>query len=228
MVSCTGHHFFAPTFFDTTSTFITLHLEFDGSILFFLKDYKPNQDFELFFYSFKLTFQRMSHLLTSGHSRMVFEHLWNYFHPEDLVNGFPHLFQLCFYIAQGHIPPQITHVLGATHLLTMTKLLGGIHPIAMGEVSYRFTSYTLCFQFNDTFVTHFSPHQFRVTTKSNCERIIHGIKCTLDLHFDLGCFQVRFGKRLQFGVKKGHISKTSYSKWKHHTSHPLCLCILCI
>jgi hypothetical protein len=30
------------------------------------------------------------------------------------VNGFPHLFQLYFHIAQGHIPYQITHVLGTT------------------------------------------------------------------------------------------------------------------
>jgi len=66
----------------------------------------------------------------------------------------------------------------------------------MGEVLYRFTSCALCFQFNDTFVTHFSPHQFRVVTKSNCETIIHGIKCTLDLHFNWVVFQLDVAKRL--------------------------------
>jgi hypothetical protein len=52
------------------------------------------------------------------------------------MDGFPHLFQLYFHIAQGHIPYQIIHVLGATHFLTITKPSNGIHPIAMGEVLY--------------------------------------------------------------------------------------------
>ncbi len=38
---------------------------------------------------------------------------------------------------------------------------------------------------------------------------------------------VRCGKRLQFDAKKGYISKTSCSKWKHHTIHPFCSYILC-
>jgi hypothetical protein len=67
---------------------------------------------------------------------MVFEHLQDCFHPKDLVNGFSHLFQLCFHIVKGHIPPQIARVLGVTHLLTMTKLLGIVHPIAVGEIMY--------------------------------------------------------------------------------------------
>ncbi len=64
----------------------------------------------------------------------------------------------------------------------MTKLLGGVHHITMGETLYRFTSHFLCLQFRDVFVTHFSPDQFEITIKGGCETIIHGIKCTLDLH----------------------------------------------
>jgi hypothetical protein len=71
-----------PTSFDTTSTFITLHLELDGYFLLFFEDYKPNQDFELSFDSFKMAFQSMSHLSASGPSMMVFEHLRDYFHPK--------------------------------------------------------------------------------------------------------------------------------------------------
>jgi len=78
----------------------------------------------------------MSHLSTNGLSRMVFEHLWNYFHLEDSTSGLLQLFQLCFHIAQSQIPPQITCVFGTTHLLTMTKPLGGVRPIAMGETLY--------------------------------------------------------------------------------------------
>jgi hypothetical protein len=52
------------------------------------------------------------------------------------MNGFFQLFQLCFHIAQGHIPPQIAWVLGLARLLAMTKPLGGINLIAMGETLY--------------------------------------------------------------------------------------------
>ncbi len=78
----------------------------------------------------------MPHLSISGHSRMVFEHLLKCFHPKDSAYGFFQLFQLCSHIAQGHIPPQIAHVLGVAHMLTMTKPLGEVHPIVMGESLY--------------------------------------------------------------------------------------------
>ncbi len=63
----------------------------------------------------------MLYLLATSHSRMIFEHLWDYFQHEDLTSGFPQLFQLYFHIAQGHIPLQIAHVIGTTHLLTMIQ-----------------------------------------------------------------------------------------------------------
>jgi hypothetical protein len=50
-----------PMSSDTTSTLTTLHSELNGYFLFFLEDYKPNQDLELSFNSFKLAFQRMPH-----------------------------------------------------------------------------------------------------------------------------------------------------------------------
>jgi hypothetical protein len=102
-----------------------------------------------------LAFQRMPHLSTSGPSRMVFEHLWDYFHPEDSARGFPQLFQLCFHIAQGHNPPQIARVLGATYLLAMTKILVGIRPIVMAKTLYRLTSRALCFHFRNFCNTFF-------------------------------------------------------------------------
>jgi hypothetical protein len=122
--------------------------------------------------------------------------------------------------------PELYVSLGTTYLLTMTKPSSEVHPIAMEETLYQFTNYILCLQFQDTFATHFSPHQFGVTTKGECEIIIHGIKCTLDLHH--GCSSTRRGKHFQFDVKKGHIARTSYNRWGHHITYPLCLCILCI
>jgi len=100
----------------------------------------------------------MSHLSTSGPSKMAFEHLRNCFHCEDSKSGFFHLFQLCFHIAQGHILPQIAHVFRAIRLLAMTKPSGGVRSIAVGESLYQLTSHTLCFQFHENFITHFSPH----------------------------------------------------------------------
>jgi hypothetical protein len=75
-------------------------------------------------------------------------------------------------------------VFGAACLLAMTKPSDGICPIAVGETLYQFTIYALCFQFHEAFATHFSSHQFRVSIKGGYETIIHGIRCTLDLHHD--------------------------------------------
>jgi hypothetical protein len=47
----------------------------------------------------------MPHMSTSGLSRIVFEHLQDCFHLEDLVSVFPQLFQLSFHIVKHHIPP---------------------------------------------------------------------------------------------------------------------------
>jgi hypothetical protein len=76
---------------------------------------------------------------------MVFEQLWDYFHLENSLNGFFQLFQLCFHIRHGHIPPQIAHVLGVAHFLAMTKPSHGVCPITMGERLYQFTSCTYAF-----------------------------------------------------------------------------------
>jgi hypothetical protein len=75
--------------FDTTTLVLTtLHFELNGYFPFFLEDYELDQDFEPFFDSFKLTFQHMPHLLASGPSRMVFEHIRDCFHPKNSTSGF--------------------------------------------------------------------------------------------------------------------------------------------
>jgi len=127
----------------------------------------------------------MPNLSTSSISGMVFKQLQNSFHPKDSVNGFPQRFQLCSHITQGHIPHQNAHILGVTCLLTMTKPLGGVHPIIIRETLYQFTSRVLCFQFRDAFATRLSPHQFGIVTKAGCEIVSHGIKCILDFHLGL-------------------------------------------
>jgi hypothetical protein len=72
----------------------------------------------------------MLNVFTSGHFGMVFKNFQDFFHLKDFASGFSHLFQLCFHIAQGHIPHRIASILGVVaHLLAMTKPLGGIVPL---------------------------------------------------------------------------------------------------
>jgi hypothetical protein len=89
-------------------------------------------------------------------TKWFFEPFQDCFHPKDLASGFPQWFQLCFHIAQGHNPPQITHIFGAARLLTMTKPSSGVCSITMGETLYQFIIYTLCIQFHEASATHFS------------------------------------------------------------------------
>jgi hypothetical protein len=56
---------------------------------------------------------------------------------------------------QCHIPCQIARVLKMAHLLTMTKLSNGVHPIIGAETLYQLTNYILYFQFRNAFTTHF-------------------------------------------------------------------------
>ncbi len=69
-----------------------------------------------------------------------------------------------------------------TRLLTLTKSLGGVCPIVVEKTLYQLMICTLCLQFRNAFATHFSPHQFGVATKGECETMIFSIRCTLDLH----------------------------------------------
>jgi hypothetical protein len=53
-------------------------------------------------------------------------------------------FSFFFHIVKVHIPPSIACVLGATHLLAMTKHLGGVRPIVVGIALHLLTSHALC------------------------------------------------------------------------------------
>jgi hypothetical protein len=85
------------------------------------------------------------------------------------------------------------------HHLAMTKLSGGVHPII-----YRFTSYILCLHIYDTFATHFSLHQFEITTKGGYEVFIHDIRCTMTLHLNWVIFQLHMANTFN-SMSKGVI-----------------------
>jgi len=87
---------------------------------------------------------------------------------------------------------------------TRFLMVGGVHPIIVGETLYQFINYTLCFQFYDAFATLISPHQFRVAIKGGCETVIHDIRCTLDLHPDWVVLQLDVANAFN-SVSKGVI-----------------------
>ncbi|KAL2629623.1 hypothetical protein R1flu_014309 [Riccia fluitans] len=68
---------------------------------------------------------------------MVFELLRDCFTPEDPASGFDLLFDVCTHIAQGRLFAPTTYLLGASHLLALEKPLGGVRPIAVGEVDIQ-------------------------------------------------------------------------------------------
>ncbi len=123
-------------------------------------------------------------LSTNGPSNMIFEHLHDCFHLEDFATSSPKLLYICSHIAHGHIHWHITNVFGTTFLLIMAKLFGEVCPIDVVKSLYHFVNNTICFQFCNSFPTHFSFHQFSVMAKGRCEIMIHDIICTLDLHLD--------------------------------------------
>ncbi len=97
-----------------------------------------------------------------------------------------------------------------------------------GGNKYEVTSHVLCFQFYDTFATHFSPHQFRVVTKGSYEVVIHDIRCTLDLHPNWVVLQLDMANAFNLVSRKAIFQELLCNRWRHHTIHPLCSCILCI
>jgi hypothetical protein len=81
-----------PISFDATLTFTMLHFNSCGYFPLILEAYELDQDLNLSSNSFKQTFQHMPHPSKSGLSRIIFEHLKDCFHLENLMSGFLKLF----------------------------------------------------------------------------------------------------------------------------------------
>jgi hypothetical protein len=100
----------------------------------------------------------MFHLLVSGPSGMVFNHLQDYFDLKDLAHGFIQLQQLCSHVATCRIRGFVAQVLGVSRLLALVKPSSGIHPIVVEELFYWLVSRALCLQFHDAFAFHLQPY----------------------------------------------------------------------
>jgi hypothetical protein len=66
----------------------------------------------------------------------------------------------------------------------MTKDIGGLRPIAIGEVFFQLINYSIVLQLRGSFQEHLSPHQFKVLTPGGYVAILFGIQALLDLHLD--------------------------------------------
>jgi hypothetical protein len=106
---------------------------------------------------------------------MVYELLQYCFVLDDFASGFNLFFKVCGHIAQGYVPPLVSHLFFASWLLTLEKQFGGICPIVIGEVTYHLVACTMANTFKDTLMEHFSPHQLGVVTRGRCEIVVHDI-----------------------------------------------------
>jgi hypothetical protein len=171
----------------------------------FLLDVQPNLNLEFTLDSFKSTFIWSSHLLVSGFSCIVFEHLQNLFDLEDSTNAFPQLFQVCSHVVMNHIPMPIVWVFGATKLLALAKSFEGIHLIVVGEVLYQLVNKTLFLQFCDTFFIHLLFHHFSMANKGRCEAVVHGIWIILNIHPNWVVLHANVVKCLQHHLRESHL-----------------------
>jgi hypothetical protein len=93
---------------------------------------------------------------------MVFEYLLDDFNPKDSTRGFIQLHQPSSHVAMGCFLGSIICVFGVVRLFVLANLSSGIKLIAMGEVLHQSVNKALCFQLQDAFSSHLSPHQFNV------------------------------------------------------------------
>jgi len=147
----------SPMSSDTTLIFTTFHPKSNGYFPFFLKNYEPNHDFKLSSNSFKLTFQHMSHLSSSGPFKMVFEHFWDYFHPKFnewiplVISG------LFSYYIGSHSTLNCTSPWNGS-FFNHDQVFRWNSSNYNEETLHQLTSFVLCLHFHDAFATHFSLH----------------------------------------------------------------------
>ncbi len=111
------------------------------------------------------------------------------------------MFQLCYRVAQSHIPCRIAHVLVMTHFLAMTKPFGSVCPITIGDMLCWFTNYGLCLQFLNIVVTRllapiWNNHQRHVWNYNAWHSMC------LRPSFRLSCLPIQHGKHFN-SMSKG-------------------------
>ncbi len=100
--------------------------------------------FGFFLNMFRLAFIHLTCFLIGGPLGMVFEHLRDLFDPKDSTNDFSQLFMVCSNVTMNYIFGNIAMALGASRLLTLTKLFSGIQPKEVGKVFYWLMNMTFC------------------------------------------------------------------------------------
>lgn len=80
---------------------------------------------------------------------------------------------------RGKVPAEIRPYMFSANLHAAKKKLGGIRPIACGEVLSRLTAKCLAFVLAEDAATVFSPYQLGVKVKNGCEAALHAISALL-------------------------------------------------
>jgi hypothetical protein len=81
----------------------------------------------------------------------------------------------------GRVNPVIAPSLAGASLYALEKKLGGIRPLACGNLLRRLASKCICFLTREQFKNHLAPHQVGVAVPGGVEIIIHEARFVRDL-----------------------------------------------
>jgi hypothetical protein len=143
-----------------------------------------------------------------GPSQMRWEHL----HTLYKGGGGDLLFAFCKMMAHGDLPEEARPWFGGARLVAMLKNmdadgqpilppLGGVRPIAMGEVLRKLVGKVICKQLAPDFRAHFCPdtleegetsalHQVGVAVRGGADRMVHSTRAHLECHPDWACVSI--------------------------------------
>ena len=80
------------------------------------------------------------------------------------------------HICNGTLPIQLREYILPSNLIPLTKLNGGIRPIAIGEIFWRASTNYILQQQRDTIRQVLSPHQFGCAVPGGTEHVIHTLQ----------------------------------------------------
>jgi hypothetical protein len=90
---------------------------------------------------------------------MVYEHFSKCFIPKDPYSWFSKLFKVTIVVTCGDIPRLVALMLGVqvSRLMAMAKDTSGLHPIAMGKMSFLLINHSIILQLRGSFQEQLSP-----------------------------------------------------------------------
>jgi hypothetical protein len=150
----------------------------------FHQDYKPNQDLELSFNSFKFGIPMHVAFICKWSFWDGFWTPLEWFSPKKNHEWLPTIIATLFsYHTRSHSTSDYPCPWSGSFFNKDQALMWNFSHCHGGNIVSNHKS---CFMLSISqfFPTQFSLHQFGITIKYGCETIIHYVKCTLDFHHD--------------------------------------------